>query len=120
MDVNTALTIVKALADGANPFTGEVLPHNSVYQHPQVVRALFTAIEALERTQKRSQRKRHLPEKAGTPWTPQEDEGLSRAFDGGKSIEDLAKAHQRTRGAIESRLAKLGTIAPRDQEQTGR
>jgi hypothetical protein len=36
-DVNTALTILKALADGANPFTGQVFPHNSVYQHPQVV-----------------------------------------------------------------------------------
>lgn len=119
MDVNTALTIVKALAEGANPFTGEVLPDNSVYQHPQVVRALFMAIEALERSQRRSKRQKHLPEKAGSPWTPEEDQRLSRAFDARKSVDDLAEAHQRTRGAIESRLAKLGKSAPRNQEQKG-
>lgn len=36
MDVKAAMTILKALADGANPFTGEVFPHNSVYQHPSM------------------------------------------------------------------------------------
>jgi hypothetical protein len=102
-DVNTALTILKALADGANPFTGQVFPHNSVYQHPEVVRALFTAVEALERSQRRRERSKHLPERAGTPWTAEEDQRLSREFDGGKSVIELAKACRADRGGAERR-----------------
>lgn len=48
MEVSNAIQIVQALADGVDPHTGEAFPDNSPYQHPQTVRALFTAVKALE------------------------------------------------------------------------
>jgi hypothetical protein len=48
MDVQQALSIVTALAHGANPQTGEVFASESVYQSPEVIRALFVAQRALE------------------------------------------------------------------------
>lgn len=110
MDGSDALTIIRALADGVDPFTGEVFPEDSVYQHPQVVRALFAAVQALEYQEKRRERERNLPRNAGTPWTAEEDERLSQAFDSGKSIKELAQFHERTHGAIQARLVKLGKL----------
>jgi len=112
MAVDTALEIIRALADGINPSTGEVFEDDSVYQQPQVIRALFTAVRTLEYEQKRVKRERTLPSKAGTAWTPEEDEKLSQAFDQGIPIKELVKMHERTRGAIQSRLANLGKLAP--------
>jgi hypothetical protein len=50
------------------------------------------------------------PARAGEPWSPQEDARLVKAYDEGKTFQDLALSHQRTVGAIESRLTKLGKI----------
>ena len=108
MDTDTALEIIRALADGIDPLTGEVFPDDSIYQQPQVIRALFTAMQVLEYQQKRGERQRQLPHKAGIAWATEEDEKLSEAFDQGKSIQELARMHERTHGAIQSRLVKLG------------
>jgi len=51
-----------------------------------------------------------LPERAGRPWGDKEDELLAKRFDDGVDIKKLAIKHKRTRGAIESRLVKLGKI----------
>ncbi len=45
-------------------------------------------------------------------WTPEEDEGLERAYKAGVSIASLANTHRRNRGAITSRLRKLGLEQP--------
>ena len=45
---------------------------------------------------------------AGKPWTDIEDEKLTDEFASKMSISDIAAEHGRTRGAIESRLEKLG------------
>lgn len=50
MDAAQALRIVSALANGANPNTGEVFPPDSPYQSPNIIRALFLAVQALERS----------------------------------------------------------------------
>jgi hypothetical protein len=112
MNADADMEIIRALADGVNPITGEVFEDDSVYQKPQVIRALFTAMSALEDQEKRDKRQRKLPSKAGTTWTTEEDEKLSQAFDQGISIKELVKIHERTRGAIQSRLANLGKLAP--------
>jgi hypothetical protein len=44
MDLKAALGIVRDLADGLDPFTGEPFPDDSPYQHPHVVRALYTVV----------------------------------------------------------------------------
>ena len=46
----------------------------------------------------------------GKPWTATEDKQLAAAFDARKTVAELSKAHKRSIGGIESRLAKLGKI----------
>ncbi|MFZ2147936.1 MAG: hypothetical protein WAV28_12010 [Sedimentisphaerales bacterium] len=103
MDEKRALDIVKTLADGTDPTTGEVFPADSPYQNADIMRALHKAAEALEV----SERKRSLPARAGKPWDKSESVSLIEQFDKGIEIVELAKIHQRTRGAIRSQLKKL-------------
>ncbi|MGD0786042.1 MAG: hypothetical protein ABR969_09540 [Sedimentisphaerales bacterium] len=105
-----ALGIVKSLADGVDPVSGEVFPADSPYQNVQIVRALLAAVNALENSVRRKNRKTNLPERAGKPWNKTESDLLIQKFDNGISLVDLAKEHKRTRGAIQAQLAKLGKI----------
>ena len=105
-----SLHILRALADGKHPLTGEALPEESCYQSAKVLRALLAGIEALERTAKR--KTRVLPAGAGKPWDGEEDESLVADFESGTAIAELAQMHQRTEGAIRSRLLKLGKLVP--------
>jgi hypothetical protein len=110
MQSDEALVIIKALADGINPQTGEVFPYDSPYQHPQSVRALMLAVQAMQQVEERPRRERILPANAGKPWSLEDDRELCQRYDGGDSIEDLAAETGRTRGAIRSRLVKLGRL----------
>lgn len=47
MQAVEAKRIIEALATGIDPITGEVLPDDSPVNEPQVIRALFTAANAL-------------------------------------------------------------------------
>jgi hypothetical protein len=112
MDYNTALKIIQTLSDGIDPVTGEVFPADSPYQNAQIVRALFIAIGVLEKVIKRNNKRKNLPERAGKSWDKTESDLLVQRFDKGATVEELAKEHKRTRGAIGSQLVKLGKIEP--------
>ena len=77
-----ALPILRALADGVDPHTGEVFPAGSAYQHVDTVRALFVAIAALEASEGKPKpaKRADLPPQAGKPWTDEEDAHLREAF----------------------------------------
>ncbi len=105
-----SLRILRALAEGKHPFTGEELPEESCYQSAKVLRALLAGIEALGKAAKR--KSRILPAEAGKSWSTEEDQTLIAEFEKGTSIKDLAQKHQRTQGAIHSRLMKLGKVPP--------
>ena len=107
MEAKKAAEILQQLADGLDPATGEPLAKDSPFNQPDAIRALFTAVRALEGPSKPDG-----PTKAGGRWTDDEDRQLTEAFDAGSSIEELAQKHERTRGAIRSRLVKLGKIDP--------
>lgn len=105
MDIIKAREIIRTLADGVDPTTGEVLPNESVYNSPEIIRALFVVLEATAPV--------HTPQydthrNAGKPWTSIEDEKLKDEFTDKISISDIAKEHGRTYKAIESRLDHLG------------
>jgi hypothetical protein len=110
MDTAKSLEIIRALANGVDPHTGEEFSANSPYQHPQIIRALFVAIHALERVKKAGDRQRQPPDNAGKAWADEEDHRLVSAFDSGKTTKQLAEEHQRTEGSIRSRLVKHGKI----------
>lgn len=111
MEQAQALAIVRSLADGVDPESGEVFPPESTYQRPQVVRALYAAAEALERSERFDRRKAQLPPKTGEPWLEEEDRKLLAAFDAGSPLAELATAHQRTQTGIRARLVKYGRLA---------
>jgi hypothetical protein len=122
METQKTLQILRTLADGIDPATGEQFATGTAYQHPDTVRALFSAIRMLEgpapaasapapakpagapATGKPGQ------ENSGRPWSEEEDARLGSTYDSGKSIDELAGIHKRSKWAIEARLARLGKI----------
>jgi len=117
MKEREALEIIRALADGSDPYTGEVFGAESPYQNAQTVRALFAAIDALEAAAKRKERKRNLPERTGKPWDNDESKLLIKEFDDGGTISEIAREHKRTPGAIKSQLVKLGKLPQQFSEE---
>jgi hypothetical protein len=108
MSPNEAKPIIEALANGVDPETGEVLSAQSVFNNPQVIRALFVATNALNNLAKREKLEKTLPGNAGNAWSETEDSELLGAFDAGGSIKDISAKHGRTVGAIASRLVRFG------------
>jgi hypothetical protein len=111
MELQEARAIVNTLAQGVHPGTGEVLPAASPYNDPQVIRALFEVVRALDDRQATA--KRHLPPNAGKPWASDEDARLDAAFTSGADLKPLAQELGRTTFALEARLVKLGRLPPR-------
>lgn len=111
MTPEEAKQIIDVLASGIDPATGEVLPDDSALNGPHVIRALFIAAKALEQMAARSARpSATAPGKAGKPWSEEEDQRLLGSFDAGTPVAALALAHERTSGAITSRLIRLGRL----------
>lgn len=107
-----ARQIIEALAGGIDPATGEVLPDDSPVSNPHVIRALFIAARALESpaAAKAARPASTAPAKAGKSWAEDEDQRLLAAFDSGTPVAELARAHERTTGAINARLVRLGQL----------
>ena len=103
-----ALRILKPIAEGVNPFTGEVIHSESLFESADVSRALGLAVKSLSRTSAATERKKNLPARAGASWDRDEDELLICLSRAGALERDLARIFDRTRGAIQSRLARLG------------
>lgn len=109
MDIQRAKEVLTGLAEGIDPLTGEVLPRDSVYNTPEIIRALYCAINELSAKSKKPQ-----PENAGKPWTEADDTVLCQMFDEGKNRREICAYFKRSEGAIASRLARLGKIQKRD------
>lgn len=112
MQLDAALPIVRALADGVNPVTGEAYPEHSPYAEPRALRALFSAVDLMQKEVEREKRRERLPANFGKPWTEGEDRLLVAEFEGGVNLGEIARKHQRTQGSIRLRLEKLGKIEP--------
>lgn len=129
MQSTRVLSILTALANGAHPFTGEIFPPDSPYQHPDVVRALFAAVRAIQRpdeplsagcaaTRIEAATATALTgnaagggkRNAGKPWSRDEERELLHGFDAGMSVRQLAGAHGRSPAGIEARLVSLGRL----------
>lgn len=100
MDIRRAAEIVKTLAGGVDPTTGEIISEESVYNKPDVIRALYILLDAV-------QEKTDPLRNAGKPWNEIEDEKLKDEFASKMPTSAIAIEHGRTEGAIESRLVQL-------------
>ena len=114
MEKEQTLRILNALANGVHPATGEKFAADGPYQHPDTVRALFEAMRAVEggvAAVPAPERKAAFPQSgAGSRWSTEEEERLAGAFDAGRTVDELARAHNRSRAAIEARLVRLGKM----------
>ena len=106
-----ALVILRSLANGVDPESGQFLDPENPIQRPQTVRALAAAVRALERTERQDRRRSLAPSRAMAPWTMNEERQLLERFDAGMSPRELAAKHQRGPKAIKARLMKLGQLA---------
>ena len=104
------LKIIETLAEGVNPVTGEILPDQSPYNEPLVIRALFTVTQLLRQQQSHSEKP--LPARAGNSWDAEEDRAIIEEFHTNLPMWVMAEKHLRTRGAIQARLVRLGLIEP--------
>ena len=114
MEKEQTLRILNALANGVHPATGEKFAADGPYQHPDTVRALFEAMRAVEggaATAPAPERKPAFPQSgSGSRWSGEEEQRLAAAFDAGEAVDALARAHNRSRAAIEARLVRLGKM----------
>lgn len=119
MELEKAKGIVRLLADGIDPTTGEVLPKESPYNDPVVIRALFSVIESLKEVRKpkktfEQKQQENLdsgrPRNAGLPWTDELKTEVASKFQSGTSVPELSRYFERTKGAIVSELTRQGLI----------
>lgn len=108
MSPEKAKFIVEALANGTDPETGEVISGQNILNKPEIIRALFVAVSALQDLSKKKNQKDKFPVNKGRPWSENEERELLLAFDKGILINELVLKYGRSRGAIKSRLARLG------------
>ena len=116
MDRNEVIVVLESLANGIDPSTGAVIPHDT-FHTSDTIRALFTASTLLRElaapaaAQQRSKPRTALTS-AGASWSEEEDARVCREFDAKLTISQIALQHGRSSGAITSRLVKLGRIDP--------
>ena len=120
MEIDKAKEIISLLAYGVDPTTGEVLPQDSPYNHPSVIRALFSVLSSVGTPKKKigqSMEEKQTqnvasgrPRNAGLPWTEELKEKVAVMFKSGTSIDGLAEYFERTSGAILSQLMHQGLI----------
>jgi hypothetical protein len=109
MEIQEAIKVIRALADGVHPETREVLQADSICRNPQAVVALNRALAALVTQQ---QRELKAPASAGQYWSRAEDKQVCEELRKGMGLDEIAKAHNRSVPSIIVRLVKLGKIAP--------
>lgn len=119
MTQTRARQILQSLIQGIDPVSGEELPHETVLQRADVLRALLAGLTALEQTAARAQRRAQLPDNVGQSWTTEEESRLVAAFKRGESPVAIAREHGRTLRAIEARLEKLGLITAEQRTTRG-
>ena len=112
MELSNALPILRALADGVNPITGDVFPETSPYAEPRTLRAIYSAVDLVQREVEREKRREKLPANFGKPWTEGEDATLRDHFQRGTTLTKIARMHARTQSSCRLRLEKLGLITP--------
>jgi hypothetical protein len=64
-----AKQVLQSLISGVDPATGSDLPKDSTLNRVDVIRALLSSIEAIERVTARAARRALLPDGVGQPWT---------------------------------------------------
>ena len=108
MDIQYAKELLRVLADGVNPLTGEVLPSDDSSNQVEIVRAIHTVLEELDSPHIKT--KKNQPANAGKPWTNEDDTALCKMYDENWSSKSMREHFKRSKWSITARLIKLGKI----------
>lgn len=123
MGLSEAREIVRTLANGIDPTTGEVLAPHSPYNDPDVIRALFVVHESCRTTKdsrkslderRRENEKMGRPRNAGLPWTEETRNEVAAGFKEGRTFDDLAAHLERSASAVRLELIKQGLVESED------
>jgi len=109
MEIEQAIQVIRALANGVHPESGAALEENSICRTPEAVKALNRALAALIAQDERERRK---PANAGKSWSREEDAQVCEELRQGVDFNQIATTHNRSLAAILARLVKLGKITP--------
>ncbi len=109
MEMQEAIRIIRTLAAGSDPETGEVIGKESVCRKLIVVKALNRSLAALVKLE---EWERNKPANAGRAWKREEIAQVCKEVKDGVDFYEIAKLHNRTVGSIVARLVKLGKIKP--------
>jgi len=109
MEMEEAVKIMRELANGQDPATGEALAESELCLRPENVKALNRALSALIQQE---QWEKNRPLNAFRTWTRSEDMQVCDELRRGVGLDEIAKLHNRTVPAILARLMKLGKITP--------
>lgn len=117
------LAMLKALANGIHPETGEILTAESTANKPEAIRILFALIEELSATPEKQKKTKLTPEekqqrnlaegrpaKSYFPWTEEEKVILAERFGQSEAIEALGDEFGRSARAVAIQLEKMGLI----------
>ena len=125
MDEEQAREILRTLANGIDPVTGEVLPDESPYNHPAVIRALFQMVHAADERSPSPKSKRSArsiearqqeniragrPRNAGLPWNEASRAKLASSYRATTDVDQLSRDFERSRGAVISELVRQGLV----------
>ncbi|MRT58160.1 hypothetical protein GJV11_18780 [Enterobacteriaceae bacterium RIT693] len=113
--------MLKALANGINPETGEPIAAGSTANKPEAIRMLFTLVEALSvetekhRLTSEERQRYNLTEgrsaKSHFPGTDEQKGVVARHFGQNESIEAPGSEFERSARAVAIQLEKMGLIA---------
>ncbi|HEX8816806.1 MAG TPA: hypothetical protein VF753_15015 [Terriglobales bacterium] len=112
MELDEALRIVRALADGVDPLTGKECSPDALVRNAEVVIALHRAVGAMAAQAERERLKKEQPGNAYRWWSKPEEAQVCEELRRGLDLKEIAKKHNRTVAAVVTRLIKLGKIAP--------
>ncbi|WP_040727528.1 hypothetical protein [Thiomicrorhabdus sp. Kp2] len=119
MQQKEVISIIEGLANGVNPITGEILPSTSPYNHPDVIRALFHAINLIPKVRKPKQTlaqkqqaniEKGLPQNYGLPWNQTDIDSVIQQFNENIAIHLIADQFCRKPRSIIGLLNKQGVI----------
>ena len=112
MDIIQAKEIIRTLADGIDPTTGEVLSADHVCNRADVIRALHVAEQALQKDLNRPEDGPWHKE-YGKVWSQQEVDLLIKFFDKHYTVAQISKQLGRSESGIRAKLVRLGKIQNR-------
>jgi len=121
MELNESRNIVKTLAQGVDPATGEVFAPESPYNNPEVIRALLSILEFVKQAKKptksvEERRQENVevgrPMNAGLPWTDDDRALVRSGFQDGMTVEKLAATLARSSAAIVAEVIRQDLVPP--------